>query len=73
MERYNIVIPHLVDEEHYVSWDNKEDFRHLETYPHHHHDDQGNVKPSPLTGDPVRDIELVLHEISTFLAFKEGD
>ncbi len=56
-----------------LRWDNKEDFRHLETYPHHHHDDQGNVKPSPLTGDPVRDIELVLHEISTFLAFKEGD
>ncbi len=27
MERYNIVIPHLVDEEHYVSWDNKEDLK----------------------------------------------
>jgi hypothetical protein len=40
----------------------------LETYPHHRHDEQGNVKPSPLTGDPVRDIEVVLHEVSTFLA-----
>lgn len=27
MERYNIVIPNLVDGEHYVSWDNKEDFK----------------------------------------------
>jgi hypothetical protein len=51
-----------------LRWDNKEEFRHLETYPHHHHDDQGNVKPSPLIGDPVRDIEVVLHEVSAFLS-----
>ena len=30
-----------------LRWDNKEEFRHLRTYPHHHHDDQGNIKPSP--------------------------
>lgn len=55
-----------------LRWDNKEEFHHLETYPHHHHDEQGNVKPSPLTGDPVRDIEVVLHEVSAFLALHEG-
>jgi len=51
-----------------LRWDNKEEFRHLETYPHHHHDDQGNVKPSPLIGDPVSDIEVVLREVSAFLS-----
>ena len=53
-----------------LRWDNKEEFRHLETYPHHHHDEQGNVKPSPLTGDPIRDIEVVLHELSAFISGK---
>ena len=50
-----------------LRWDNKEGFPRFETYPHHHHDEQGNVKPSPLTGDPVRDIEIVLHDVSKFL------
>ena len=53
-----------------LRWDNKEEFRHLETYPHHHHDEKGNVKPSPLTGDPVRDIEIVLRDVSSFLSGK---
>ena len=51
-----------------LRWDNKEEFRHLETYPHHHHDEQGNVRPSPMVGDPVRDIEVVLQEVLTFLS-----
>ena len=24
-----------------LRWDNKEEFRHLATYPHHHHDEKG--------------------------------
>ncbi len=51
-----------------LRWDNKEEFRHLKTCPHHYHDEQGNVKPSPLTGDPLRDVEVVLQEVSTFLS-----
>ncbi|MBI1925755.1 hypothetical protein HYR99_16080 [Candidatus Poribacteria bacterium] len=53
-----------------LRWDNKEEFRHLATYPHHHHDDRGHVRPSPLIGDPVRDIEVVLQKVSEFLATK---
>ncbi len=53
-----------------LRWDNKEEFRHLETYPHHHHDEQGNVKPSRLTGNPLRDIEIVLQDVSRFLSKK---
>lgn len=51
-----------------LRWDNKEEFRHLETYPHHYHDEKGNVKPSRLTGDPARDINIVLHDVSGFLS-----
>jgi len=53
-----------------LRWDNKEEFRHLETYPHHHHDDQGNVNLSRLTGDPLKDIEIVLQDVSRFLSEK---
>ena len=51
-----------------LRWDNKEEFRTLKTYPHHHHDDQGNIQPSPLTGDPQADLVFVLREIENFLA-----
>ena len=51
-----------------LRWDNKEEFSHLATYPHHHHDEQGNVKPSPLIGEPTKDIEIVLHEVAAFLS-----
>ena len=51
-----------------LRWDNKEEFRTLKTYPHHHHDDRGNIQPSPLTGDPQADIVFVLREIENFLA-----
>ncbi len=52
----------------FLRWDNKEEFPELETYPHHHHDANGNVTSSPLTGEPTKDIGIVLREITTFLA-----
>jgi Family of unknown function (DUF6516) len=51
-----------------LRWDNKEEFRHLETYPHHHHDAQGGIRPSSLTGNPVQDIQVVLQQVSAFIA-----
>jgi len=46
-----------------LRWDNKEEFPKLATYPHHHHDDQGHVRESPLTGVPERDLKIVLGEL----------
>jgi len=51
-----------------LRWDNKEEFHHLDTYPHHHHDAEGNVIRSSLTGDPLNDLNIVLAEISTYLS-----
>lgn len=51
-----------------LRWDNKEEFPHLNTYPHHHHDDLGNIIVSPLKGNPIKDIEIVLAEITKFMA-----
>ena len=55
----------------FFRWDNKEEFHNLSIYPHHQHDDQGNVNPSSLTGDPVRDIKVVLDEVSTLISCKK--
>jgi hypothetical protein len=57
----------LFTDEPLVRWDNKEEFRHLASYPHHYHDAQGHVQPSPLAGEPVQDIEIVLQEVTAFL------
>ena len=51
-----------------LRWDNKEEFRGLESYPHHHHDKDGSVCTSPLKGDPVKDIGYVLEKLAVFLA-----
>ncbi len=51
-----------------LRWDNKEEFDYLSTYPHHHHDEQGKVYPSPLTGEPVSDVQTVLRTISEFIS-----
>ena len=58
----------LFTDEPLLRWDNKEEFDYVETYPHHHHDEQGHLKPSPLLGDPLSDIEVVLQEVTTFLS-----
>lgn len=50
-----------------LRWDNKEEFPHLATYPHHHHDQHGHVNESPLTGDPVEDLEIVLQQLEAEL------
>jgi hypothetical protein len=50
-----------------LRWDNKEEFCHLPTYPHHYHDAEGHVHPSPLTGEPLQDIGVVLREVTAFL------
>ncbi len=42
-------------------WDNAPHFSHLATAPHHHHNLDGNVVESPLTGDPLQDLPLVLN------------
>jgi hypothetical protein len=51
-----------------LRWDNKEEFRSIETYPHHRHDSQGDIHPSPLAGDPIADIQTVLAMVSQFLS-----
>ena len=51
-----------------LRWDNKEEFRHLSTYPHHHHNAEGGVSPSPLKGDPLQDIQIVLEEVAKLIA-----
>ena len=56
-----------------LRWDNKEEFRTIATYPHHHHDAAGNIYPSPLKGDPITDIQTVLAAVSQFLAAYQVD
>jgi hypothetical protein len=51
-----------------LRWDNKEEFRSIPTYPHHHHDAKGSIHASALVGNPVSDIQVVLDLIAQYLA-----
>src|ERR1700740_153503 len=44
-------------------WDNAPHFPHLASFPHHYHSPQGRVLESTLTGDPLRDLPIVLEEL----------
>ena len=35
----------------------------LSNFPHHYHDPQGNVTASSCTGDPIIDLDQVLHAL----------
>jgi hypothetical protein len=55
---------HFIHGDQAFRWDNKEHFSTLATHPHHFHAASGQVEPSPLTGDPVQDLPLVLQAIA---------
>jgi hypothetical protein len=44
-------------------WDYAAHFPNLPNFPHHHHDSQGNITKSSLTGDPTVDLPQVLKEL----------
>ena len=50
-----------------LRWDNKEHFPDLPSYPHHFHTPLGKVENSALTGDPQKDLFLVLAYLDELL------
>ena len=50
-----------------LRWDNKEDAGSLPNAPHHFHNDQYEIVPSPLNGDPNHDWPIVKATIEQFL------
>ncbi len=50
-----------------MRWDNAEHFSEILTYPHHFHNKEGEVLESPLTGNPAKDIYIVLNLIQDLL------
>lgn len=53
-----------------LRWDNAPHYPVLATAPHHCHDEQNNVTNSPLTGEPIADLALVLHAVTQWLERK---
>jgi hypothetical protein len=50
-----------------LRWDNKEEFSDLASYPHHFHAIDGYIKNSPLSGDPLKDISIVLQYLKSYI------
>jgi hypothetical protein len=51
-----------------LRWDNTPHYPGLSNFPHHFHDAEGNVLTSPLTGNLMSDVEIVLAEVRQFMA-----
>ncbi|HKZ71322.1 MAG TPA: DUF6516 family protein [Anaerolineales bacterium] len=51
-----------------LRWDNKEDAGDVATAPHHFHNEEGNIRESPLNGDPAHDWPLVRVALEQFLS-----
>jgi hypothetical protein len=52
-------------------WDNKEHFPEIKTFPHHFHTLTDKVIESPLKGNPIDDLNIVLKEIEHLLKNKK--
>jgi len=50
-----------------LRWDKTPHHSHVSTEPHHFHDAQDAVSESPLSGDPLTDLPVVLQEIKAFM------
>ncbi len=50
-----------------IGWDNAPHHVKVETYPHHFHDVDGTIKPSKLSGDPLKDLDTVINVIGRII------
>ncbi len=53
-----------------LRWDNAPHYPNIPSAPHHFHDENNVVSPSPLTGNMNQDLILVLREIETWMKSK---
>jgi hypothetical protein len=52
-----------------LRWDNAPHHPQIiASFPHHFHDDQGQTSASPLHGDPLQDLPIVLAEIEKYVS-----
>jgi hypothetical protein len=50
-----------------LRWDNAPHYPNIATAPHHFHDENNKVRESPLTGNLLQDLDIVLSEIKEWL------
>ena len=53
-----------------LRWDNAPHYPSLSNFPHHFHDQNEIVSPSVLTGDLLKDYDLVIADVLNYLANK---
>ncbi|MGH8546966.1 MAG: toxin-antitoxin system TumE family protein [Gammaproteobacteria bacterium] len=51
-----------------IRWDNAPHFPALDTFPHHVHQESGEVEEAHLSSDPLQDLPGILNQVRAFLA-----
>ena len=50
-----------------IRWDNAPHYPNLKSYPHHFHNEEGNIKESNLKGIVIKDLQIVLSTVKKFI------
>nr|MDO8079217.1 DUF6516 family protein [Candidatus Freyarchaeota archaeon] len=50
-----------------IGWDNAPHHLTLKSHPHHFHNVDGTIKNSSLSGDPTKDLSIIMKAIKKFL------
>ncbi|AEA46574.1 toxin-antitoxin system TumE family protein [Archaeoglobus veneficus] len=57
----------IKDNKRIIGWDNAPHHISVDTYPDHFHDVDGKIKPSYLSGNPLKDLDKVLNAIENII------
>jgi hypothetical protein len=57
----------LFSDQPFLRWDNAPHYPQIATTPHHFHDEHNHVSESPLSGNLLQDLNVVLSEIEKWL------
>jgi len=57
----------IKDNRRVIGWDNAPHYVKVETYPHHFHDIDGSIKPYNLSGDPLKDLDIVMDVVQNVI------
>nr|MDO8080299.1 DUF6516 family protein [Candidatus Freyarchaeota archaeon] len=49
-----------------IGWDNAPHHISIKSYPHHFHDADGKIMKSQLSGDPLKDLDIIMRAIKKF-------
>ena len=65
LQKYSYTV--IKQDKRVIGWDNAPHHKHLASYPHHFHTQDGKIAPSNMKGNPTEDVTTILRETKKIL------